>query len=159
MTPVEEGFKLVTRRFGHGVGLSQRGAQWMAGKYEMDYLDILEFYYPGLEMVEITWMEPQLTPAHALPESLGYAAPRPTPAPTPAPLPPLAEGEYYAYVTVEGVDAILNVRSQPSREGRVVGALRNEARLIVEEETEDGWAKMKTAELEGYVSMTFIVKE
>ncbi len=40
------GFDIVNRRFGHGVGLSQRGAQQMAldGK---DYSFILKFYYDG----------------------------------------------------------------------------------------------------------------
>lgn len=155
----EGGFKLITRRYGHGVGLSQRGAQVMAGEHGMGYLEILAFYYPGLEMVQMEWADPGLTPADALPESLGYAAPRPTPAPTAGPLPPLQEGEYYATVQVEGVDSTLNVREGPTSDDRILGKIRGGARLIVQEELEDGWAKMKTAELEGYVMMSFIVKE
>lgn len=155
----DEGFQLTARRYGHGVGMSQRGAQWMAAEYGKTYQEILTFYYPGMELVQMTWTEEALTSAEALPESLGYAAPRPTPAPTPGPLPALQEGEYYAAVVVEGVDGTLRVRSGPSTEHGVVGVIRNGARMIVEEETEDGWAKMKTAEMEGYVSMEFIAKE
>lgn len=155
----EDGFLFTNRRYGHGVGLSQRGAQQMAGQEGMDYLEILAFYYPGLEMVQMAWTLPALTPADALPESLGYAAPRPTPQPTPGPLPALAEGEYYAIVMVEGVDSVLNVREEPSTLAERVGTVRGGARLIVEEETEDGWAKMKTAELEGYVLMSFLAPE
>ena len=81
------------------------------------------------------------------------------PAPTPAPLPALSKGEYYAAVTVAGVDSTLNVRREPSTQSEILGVLRNGQRLIVEAETEDGWAKMKTAELEGYVMLSFIVKE
>ena len=40
-------FTLSFRRFGHGVGMSQRGAQQMAGAYGKSYRDILSFYYPG----------------------------------------------------------------------------------------------------------------
>ena len=155
----EKGFVLTTRRYGHGVGMSQRGAEWMASAYGMSCLEILRFYYPGLQFSAMTWIEKPLAQADALPESLGYAAPRPTPMPTPAPLPPLATGEYYAIVTVEGVDSTLNVREGPSMGDSIVSVLRNGSRLIVMEETEDGWARMKTAEIQGYVSMSFIIRE
>lgn len=159
VTGAEDGFILTTRRYGHGVGLSQRGAQQMANAHGKTYLEILDFYYPGLSLVHLNWMADELTHADALPESLGYAAARPTPAPTPAPLPALSGDEYYAKVNVEGVDSTLNVRGGPSTVDAIVGVLRNGARLIVEEETAEGWAKMKTAELEGYVLMSFIAKE
>ena len=156
----EDGFTVTTRRYVHGVGMSQRGAQWMAAQYGMTYTDILHFYYPGLTLVRKTWTEPALTYADALPESLGYAAPRPTPAPTPAPLPVLAAGERYATVQVEGVDSTLNVRGGPSLEADVLGTLRNGQRMIIIEVLEDGaWARMKTAEIEGYVFMDFVALE
>ena len=156
---VEDGFRVITRRYGHGVGLSQRGAQQMAGQYGKTYLEILAFYYPGLTFMQVDWQTREILKASALPESLGYSAPRPTPAPSPKPLPPLQAGESYAVVVVEGVDAILNVREEPSLGASIVGVLRNGSRLIIEEELEDGWAKMKTVELEGYVATAFIVRE
>ena len=155
----KDGFVLSSRRYGHGVGMSQRGAQRMAGVYGKTCEEILSFYYPGVEWVTLQWQDAGLTQIDALPESLGYAKPRPTPAPTPAPLPALSKGEYYAAVTVAGVDSTLNVRREPSTQSEILGVLRNGQRLIVEAETEDGWAKMKTAELEGYVMLSFIVKE
>ena len=155
----KDGFVLSSRRYGHGVGMSQRGAQRMAGVYGKTCEEILAFYYPGVEWVTLQWQDAGLTQIDALPESLGYAKPRPTPAPTPAPLPALSRGEYYASVTVAGVDSTLNVRREPSTQAEILGVLRNGQRLIVEAETEDGWAKMKTAELEGYVMLSFIVKE
>ena len=156
---VEGGFEITARRYGHGVGMSQRGAQRMAGVYEMTCEEILAFYYPGLTWVTLNWEDPGLTKAHALAESLGYAAPRPTPAPTPAPLPPLAEGESYATVNVAGVDSTLNVREGPSTETKILGVLRNGQQMIVQGVTEDGWVKMKTAELEGYVMQSFVTME
>ena len=47
------GYKLTARRFGHGVGMSQRGAQQMASE-GYTYDQILEFYYPGLVRTRYT---------------------------------------------------------------------------------------------------------
>ena len=38
------------RRFGHGIGMSARGAQAMARDYGMGMEEILSFYYPGTEL-------------------------------------------------------------------------------------------------------------
>lgn len=43
-------FVFVTQGYGHGVGLSQRGAQLMA-QDGWDYIGILEHYYPGAQVV------------------------------------------------------------------------------------------------------------
>jgi len=37
---------------GHGVGMSQAGASYAAGKLGIQYLDILAFYYPGTVVVD-----------------------------------------------------------------------------------------------------------
>ena len=50
-------FVLSFRRFGHGVGLSQRGAQWMALNYGKNYSEILEFYYPGTSQQRLSLSE------------------------------------------------------------------------------------------------------
>ena len=47
VTETDRAFKITFRRFGHGIGLSQRGAQVMAGRYGKRMAEILEFYYPG----------------------------------------------------------------------------------------------------------------
>ena len=59
----------------HGVGMSQRGAQRMAGVYGKTCEEILSFYYPGVEWVALEWEDAGLTQIDALPESLGYAKP------------------------------------------------------------------------------------
>ena len=41
------GFNVVARRYGHGVGMSQRGAQTMAADHGMSYKEILAFYFEG----------------------------------------------------------------------------------------------------------------
>ena len=160
VTQEEDGrFTISMRRFGHGVGMSQRGAQWMAGEYGMDYIEILNFYYPGMTLETIDWPEVELTPLEDLPESIGSARPRPTPTPTPAPLPPLEEGEYYATVELETRSSSLNVRQQPSTSARIVAALDYGQRVIVCEDAGDGWVRIRTAELEGYVKLEYLKAE
>ena len=160
VTQEEDGrFTISMRRFGHGVGMSQRGAQWMAGEYGMDYIEILNFYYPGMTLETINWPEVELTALEELPESIGFARPRPTPTPTPAPLPALEEGEYYATVELETRSSSLNVREQPSTSARIVAALDYGRRVIVCEDAGDGWVRIRTAELEGYVKLEYLKAE
>ena len=153
-------FTLVMRRFGHGVGMSQRGAQWMAGHYDMTWRDILRFYYPGMEVARMTWPEAALTDLDALGAGLGIARPLPTPTPTPAPLPALEDGEYYAVVTLNTASSTLNVRQQPSTTARVVDQLADGRRLIVSGEPDaEGWVPVRTAEIEGYVKAEYLTRE
>ena len=62
-------FRIVSRRFGHGVGLSQRGAQWMAANDDMTFEQILAFYYPGSQLSRYTENPPALSdvPSFLLP--------------------------------------------------------------------------------------------
>ena len=152
-------FTISMRRFGHGVGMSQRGAQWMAGEYGMSYTEILNFYYPGMTLEVIDWPEVELTALEDLPDSIGAARARPTPTPTPAPLPALEEGEYYATVALESRSSSLNVREEPSTSARIVDALGYGRRVIVSEDAGDGWVRIRTAELEGYVRLEYLEAE
>lgn len=73
----EDSFKLCFGRYGHGIGLSQRGAQWMAKEYDMTYEQILDFYYPGTKQTQLslneiiagTQTKPEPTPTRAPVES------------------------------------------------------------------------------------------
>ena len=139
--------------------MSQRGAQQMAGKYEKKCMEILEFYYPGADFEKISWQTPALTAIEALPDSVGAARAKPTPRPTQIPLPPLTGNEYYAVVTLETASSSLNVRKDPNTSAPVMGTLSNKDRVIVIEPTADGWFKIKTVELSGFVKGDYIVKE
>jgi len=55
-TATETGWQFRAARYGHGVGLSQRGAQTMASAHGLTYKDILSFYFPG------TSLEQKLSP-------------------------------------------------------------------------------------------------
>jgi len=146
-------FTIIARRFGHGVGMSQRGAQWMAGHYGMNWQEILSFYYPGLSFERMTWPGDGLTDLEALPAGVGAARPKPTPAPTPAPLPALEEGEHYAVVTA----TMLNLRERPTTASMAIAQLAQGRRVIVSGEAdENGWVAVHTAELEGFVKEEYL---
>ena len=153
----ENGYTLISRRFGHGVGMSQRGAQVMAdSKYRKDCEEILGFYYPGLTLYRIDWKENTLTPIAALPQSVGYARPRPTPRPTQQPLRALKNGEYYGRVALQSSSSTLNVREKPNTNCSVIATLYHNEKVIVKGQTEDGWLHIETTEFTGYVKSDYI---
>ena len=149
-------FRIVMRRFGHGVGMSQRGAQYMAGHYGFGWSDILKFYYPGMNLERIAWPGGALTELSDISQAVGAARPKPTPKPTPAPLPTLQKGEYYAKVTASS----LNVRETPSTSARILDVLASGRRVIVSGDADaDGWVPIHTAELNGFVKLEYLVRE
>ncbi len=150
-------FTLEMRRFGHGVGMSQRGAQWMAVEYGATWTEILRFYYPGMALERIDWQAPPLSDLDALPVAAGYARPEPTPQPTPAPLPALEDGETYATVSLSDTSSTLNVREAPSTRARIVDRFTDGREVIVCGEPDaDGWVQIRTAERQGYVLSTYL---
>ena len=155
-----DGYTIELRRFGHGVGMSQRGAQRMAGVEEMSCTEILKFYYPGMTLEKIDWDAPELEELEALPESVGRARAEPTPTPTPAPLPELEDGPYYAVVQLGDASSTLNLRQAPTTQSQVVAQLASGRRLIVCGEADgEGWVQVRTAEYEGYVKLEYLKAE
>ncbi|MBQ6374197.1 MAG: SpoIID/LytB domain-containing protein [Clostridia bacterium] len=148
-------FRLLMRRYGHGVGMSQRGAQYMAGHYGKDWLEILRFYYPGMTLERLEWPTEPLTALEAIPEAVGAARPKPTPKPTPAPLPALKRGEHYATVTATS----LNMREKPTTAARIVDVLGKGRKLIVSGSPDaDGWVPVHTAEYSGFVKAEYLAE-
>lgn len=143
------------RRFGHGVGMSQRGAQVMAGNYGMSYVEILNFYYPGMQLERIDWDTPELPALEELPQALKSEMLNLSPAE--GDLGTLAEGEYFARVVLQG-KTLLNVRTGPSTEYPAVARLYDGYRLVVCRE-ENGWAQVRAAAFTGYVKMDYIQAE
>ncbi len=157
----EEAFVLEARRYGHGVGMSQRGAQWMAGAEGKSYRDILSSYYPGMSLMRY----PETPAPYALADEALAATPGPAPSPTPRPtLMPLSmaagEGQYYAQVTEIAEDSSLNLRSEPSLNGKILTRLyKGQKLLVLEECPEEGWVKVCTDAIEGYVMHSFLTAE
>ena len=158
----ETHFILEARRYGHGVGMSQRGAQWMAAKYGKTYQEIMAFYYPGLTLSKVE------AGAKVLPTAPADLAATLAPPATPTPRPPLMpatmpadlpEGAYLASVTEIDDDSSLNLRSEPSTGAEILRRLYKHQQLIVlGPAAEDGWVHVKTDVIEGYVMASFITK-
>ncbi len=158
VTQDDDTFTLTMRRFGHGIGMSQRGAQWMASEYDMTYDEILAFYYPGMTFTAIEWDAPAIEALDVVTD--GAARPDPTPSPTPAPLPEAEDGEVVAVVTLSDTSSTLNLRAQPSTSAMVVCALANGQEVLVSGEADDdGWVYVRTAEAEGYVKYEYLTFE
>ena len=151
-------FMIESRRYGHGVGMSQRGAQQMAGSYGMTCEQILSFYYP---FMELTAYDTQSAPLPT-PDALMLATPAPTPSPTPRPtfMPVIAiqkqEGEYLAVVANIDEDSSLNLREAPSLSSDVKRRLYKDQQLIVMSVSSDGWAYVRTDVIEGYVRAEYL---
>ena len=151
-----EEFVIEMRRYGHGVGMSQRGAQWMAGQYGKRYTEILSFYYPGLTFEAMSFAAETLPALTRLPE--GVAVGSEGSAVRQKELPALRSGERYAKVELATAWSTLNVREAASTDARILSVLQNEWRVIVMSEA-NGWAHVRTADVEGYVSSQYLVME
>ena len=156
----ETHFTLEARRYGHGVGMSQRGAQWMAGQYGKTFTEILAFYYPGMTLSKVQSGKAVLPTAPA--ELAATLAPPATPTPRPTLMPAtmtddLPEGAYLAVVTEIDDDSSLNLRQEPSQGAEILRRLYKNQQLIVLEVCEDpAWVKVRTDVIEGYVMASFI---
>ncbi len=153
----KDSFVIEARRFGHGVGMSQRGAQRMAAVYGWNYRQILHFYYSGvtLRRAPLTAVTP------APPEDYDFdATPGPPPTATPRPtLMPvtLKEGSAETLVIVDGVaqDSSLNLRASPDTASDILARLYYGQRLAVLDAAE-GWLHVRTDAIEGYVMEKFV---
>lgn len=151
-------FMIESRRYGHGVGMSQRGAQQMAEKYGMTCEEILSFYYPDME---VAVYDTQRAILPEINENL-MATPAPTPSPTPRPtlmpatLSENEKGAYLAVVTGISEDSSLNLRESPSLSADVLRRLYKDQTLVVLNVNKDGWAHVRTDVVEGYVRSEYL---
>ena len=153
----EASFTLTAGRFGHGVGLSQRGAQQMA-RAEKSFREILAFYYPGAVLKKYAGEKAPLpTPPPLLAKDPG-PAPTATPRPTLMPVsetPP--EGARMAVVEHIAQDSTLNLRALPSAGAEILMRLYWHQPLVVLEQSDvPGWVYVKTDAAEGYVMESFL---
>lgn len=110
------GFAIEMRGFGHCAGMSQRGAQQMAGAHGKDYCEILAFYYPNMALETLEWAE----------------------------TPPLViERAERAVVTLKRADSHLNLRQGPGENAAVIGRARAGSEVSVRGEAENGWIPVR----------------
>lgn len=158
----ETTFRLITGRFGHGVGLSQRGAQWMASHGGKTFDEIIDFYFPGSQILRYTGESVPLPVA----DLMLSAAPEPlveeiasSPSLMTVTETDLPEGAYIASVENINDDSTLNLRSDPSPAASIVMRLYKHQHLIVLDEMDvPGWAHVKTDTVDGYVMTSYIEK-
>ncbi len=151
-------FMFESRRFGHGVGMSQRGAQQMAAQYGMTCQQILAFYYPGLTVMKANVQRNPLPTVDA--QMMATPAPTPSPTPRPTLMPVTADklpkGAYVAVVSNISEDSSLNLRQSPSLSSDVLRRLYKDQKLIVLKTSKDGWSHVKTDVVEGYVRSEYL---
>ena len=157
----DDAYIVEARRFGHGVGMSQRGAQWMAAEYGKTYQEIIAFYYPGLTLMRYEDQPAQMTQ----PEAALAATPGPAPTPTPRPtLMPMTltpqEGQWLATDTEIDDDSSLNLRKTPDLGGEILMRLyKGQQLLVLERCPQEGWVKVRTDVAEGYVVEDYLTAE
>lgn len=156
----ESHFILQSGRYGHGVGLSQRGAEWMAKTYAWNYDQILSFYYPGTQLERFITV-PEENPL-IMPAFLTTPGPRPTATPRPTLIPLIttaAPDQWVAKVSGVAKDSSLNLRDAPQLTGRILYQLLYGQLIIVLGQEQEGWLRVKVDGLEGYVMASYIEKE
>ena len=154
----DDAFILESRRYGHGVGMSQRGAQCMAGEYKWNYEQILHFYYPGMTLQRMDYSF--RLPAAVQDAFLATPGPAATPTPRPTPVALSATpgpAEYQVTVSNIGVTSYLNLRSEPNMQSSVLQQLYYGQALIVVQEEGD-WLKVRLNDLTGYVMAQYVTR-
>ena len=154
----DDAFIIESRRYGHGVGMSQRGAQWMAKQYGFTFEQILRFYYPGMTLDTVAYSYALPTPVAGRFLSTPGPAATPTPRPTLMPL-SVTPGPGQAVVKVGniGVNSYLNLRAEPNTQSDVLRQLYYGQLLLVLEDQGD-WLLVKTDDAQGWVMSQFTVK-
>jgi len=133
-----DGYKLTARRYGHGVGMSQRGAQQMA-KEGMTYDQILAFYYPGLVRTRYTMTRT------ILPSIDG------TTGTTDA---PVADAKS-AIVTLSNPLDSLNLRKEANTTSAILATMAHGTQVTLLE-MGSAWSRVQYGTLSGYVKNEFI---
>ena len=161
VTESNNAFVVESRRFGHGVGMSQYGASWMASQHGFPYTEILSFYYPNAVLMRYPNTDTMLPHISTVFTKQADPPPTPTPRPTLMPVTDVAgEGQWYVRVSNIGDNSWLNLRSEPSLSSDILMLLFKEQRLLVlERMPQEGWLRVKTDTAEGYVMEEFTEKE
>ena len=138
-------FILKAARFGHGVGMSQRGAMQM-GSLGYTYDQILGFYYQNSQRVQYTF-------THTILSAIGTGDETITDTDTPADITPAAGG--YATVRLVGLDDQLAVRQSANAGGSVLTTVANGGMVSVLARG-DAWTLVRLGRVVGYVPTAYL---
>ena len=131
------GWNLVARRYGHGVGMSQRGAQWMAQKYGKSHQEILAFYFTGSTLSNYDTSIPAMPAQNAIYD--GGSTPPPAEQPS-------------GTLAVKGTR--VNVRAAASTAATSLGKV-NTGDVLPYYNTANGWHKVQYNGQVGYIYATY----
>ena len=141
-------FTVTARRYGHGIGLSQRGAMYMS-QLGYTYDQILGFYYEGCVRVAYTLTRSILSPAVPGQESQQQVfTEQPAPLETPAP-----GASAQAQVTTKS--GSLNLRENPSASAKVLCTIPQYAAIPIYEQGAS-WCRTAYNGFSGYVMTQFL---
>ncbi|NLA53639.1 MAG: SpoIID/LytB domain-containing protein, partial [Clostridiales bacterium] len=157
VVPGDNAFIIRSSRYGHGVGMSQRGAEWMAKKYDKSYSEILDFYYPGT-LQETYQTIPESRPSLGL-EYLTTPGPVPTATPRPTHVPQSAAagpGQWKVIITEISPNSSLNLRILPSITSDVISQLYYGQYSLVLERVGEHWLHVQADGIQGYVMESFV---
>lgn len=135
-----DSFKLVARRFGHGVGMSQRGAMQM-GSMGYTYDQILGFYYEDCRRVRYAF-------THTVLSSLESGG-KDTITSTETPADVTTGGNNTATVRLAGVGDRLAIRSGANENASVLTSVVNGGMVTVLARA-DGWTLVQLGQIVGY---------
>ena len=147
-------FVLEARRYGHGVGLSQRGAQRMAAREGWGYRQILRYYYQGITLRRVRYTYQSAAALSAA--FLSTPAPPATPTPRPTLMPvTVRAGETRVIVDRISSDSTLNLRRENNTTSEILMRLYYGQELAVIG-TEGDWLRVRTDTVEGYVMSKYV---
>lgn len=126
------------RRWGHGIGMSQRGAKVMAQNYSMDCEDILYFYYPGTALQTLTLADKTGDGIDA--EDSGEQWDTPV-------------GQ--ATIKLSSASSTLNMRKSPTTSSSIVTRLKYGALVDIYFQT-GAWTAIGYQSYRGYVMTTYL---
>ncbi|MBQ9010311.1 MAG: SH3 domain-containing protein [Clostridia bacterium] len=142
VTDTVGGFKLTARRFGHGIGLSQHGAQQM-GYEGMTSREILDFYYPGLTETTFSFertLLPSIDGTVMEEEQI-----------------PLIDARS-ASVSLKNPLDVLNLRKSASTAAAILATIPYGTQVTVLG-TEGDWSRIQYGTLSGYVKSEYLKEE
>ncbi|MDO5112590.1 MAG: SH3 domain-containing protein [Clostridia bacterium] len=123
---VGDQYNIYHLRYGHGVGLSQRGAQQRANEGQ-NYQQILAFYYPQASLSATGDIQPPSNPVNTLAGQAPVPGALPVPAATPAPV--AGAPAVIAYGMINYPDT--NYRTGPGTDHQSYGKLQTGEALLV----------------------------
>ena len=126
----DTGWNIYHRRYGHGVGMSQRGAQTRA-KSGQTFEQILSFYYPNTYLETVNISPPTLADAAAATDSTN--------------------------AVICNCVSYVNIRSTPDTSNPAIGkALLGSRITVTEANAATGWHKINYGGIDAYISADYV---